>query len=479
MRLLEHSATRVLLASVLLLLICSEANALITGGEGNSPLPDPGWVKGGAEVFNHPTRIAWWEGPPFGGGQWHSEHRGTAEQFNEVLAKFAKLETKTKRLVVLDGAGTSFWLAPRLSSDPSKVPPLLNLNVDWTFMVWVPQNFQRLAQLPAQLRAPAVDPEVKEPPAEITFYAGGSIDWKEVIVPKGIEVVDKRLEAHGFLLKDGQVLEGVLRDMATGKPLAGTIELQEVKPSDAGGYDYPSLKTVTTDDQGKWVVKNAPPTWFRVVGRAEGFAPRVATHLKVDDQPRWQEVNCTLAPHGNLEGQVVDSEGKPLEGVEVKVTSAMVGDLVYQLAMDHETKTGADGKFAFAGLPQGKVDMSALRDGYIHIGLIEAKVVPSSNVVITLAKSGGLEVVVEFPENTIYQEYLVEVEPEGGHVAGSYGGSGQVDENNMFVIKNLPPGKYKVHGHPNPTTEAQRTKIQKIEVKPGETAKVTVKVEKP
>src|SRR5690606_33654473 len=143
---------------------CQEASALITGGEGNQPIDDPGWTKGGAEVFNHPSRIAYWVGPPFGGGQYTSEHRGTAAQFNEVLAKFAKMETKTKRLIVLDGAGTSFWLAPRQSSDPSKVPPLINRNVDWTFMVWVPQNFQQLAQMPARFRSPDIDPEVKEPP---------------------------------------------------------------------------------------------------------------------------------------------------------------------------------------------------------------------------------------------------------------------------------------------------------------------------
>ena len=58
-----------------------QAVALITGGEGNGPIADPGWPKGAAAIFNNPARIAWWEGPPFGGGQWHAECRGDAKAF--------------------------------------------------------------------------------------------------------------------------------------------------------------------------------------------------------------------------------------------------------------------------------------------------------------------------------------------------------------------------------------------------------------
>src|SRR5687768_11537941 len=86
------------------------AHALITGGEGNTPINDPGWPTGAEPIFDHSARIAYWEGPPFGGGQWHAKSRGDAKAFNEVLAAFAKLESKNKRLVVHDGVGASFWL---------------------------------------------------------------------------------------------------------------------------------------------------------------------------------------------------------------------------------------------------------------------------------------------------------------------------------------------------------------------------------
>src|SRR5690606_17888734 len=88
-----------------LLLFCPEARALITGSAGNHPLDDPGWPAGAAPIVNHTARIAHWVGPPYGGGQYTAEYRGDAEAFNEVLAQFAALEVKSRRLVVVDGPG--------------------------------------------------------------------------------------------------------------------------------------------------------------------------------------------------------------------------------------------------------------------------------------------------------------------------------------------------------------------------------------
>lgn len=84
------------------------ATALITGGKGKEPIADPGWPKGAAEIFNCRSRIAWWEGPPFGGGQYYAECRSDTKTFNAILSKFAKLNVKTKRLIIHDGIGNSF-----------------------------------------------------------------------------------------------------------------------------------------------------------------------------------------------------------------------------------------------------------------------------------------------------------------------------------------------------------------------------------
>src|ERR687894_620511 len=105
-----------------------EAFALITSGEGNRPITDPGWPAGAAAIFNHAGRIAWWEGPPFGGGQWHAECRGDAEALNAVLADFAGMDAKVKRVVVHDGTTHSFWLAPNREKEK-----LAAAKIDWVF----------------------------------------------------------------------------------------------------------------------------------------------------------------------------------------------------------------------------------------------------------------------------------------------------------------------------------------------------------
>ena len=75
-------------------------------------------------------------------------------------------------------------------------------------MVWQPENFRRFGG--GRIR-PAAAAE-GEPVPQIDVYAGGNIDWADVVIPDGIEVQDNRLEAHGFSESDGTVIEGLASD---------------------------------------------------------------------------------------------------------------------------------------------------------------------------------------------------------------------------------------------------------------------------
>src|SRR6516225_4263623 len=134
------------LSIVAVAIVSPQAFALILGGEGNSPVADPGWPKGAAAIFNVKARIAYWEGPPFGGGQWHAECRGDATVLSGVLADFAVLDVKNKRVVLHDGVGQSFWL--NMNNEPAKRD---RAKMDWMVMIWEPARWQRLRQLPADL----------------------------------------------------------------------------------------------------------------------------------------------------------------------------------------------------------------------------------------------------------------------------------------------------------------------------------------
>src|SRR4051794_36751743 len=155
-----------LLIAVLAVIAPREASALIHGDSGNTPVADPGWPGGAAKIFNHPGRVAWWEGPPFGGGQWHAECRGDAAAPSAGLADFAALDVKAKRIVVHDGAGHSFWLAP--NGEPEK---LKAAEIDWVFMVWQPSNWEHLHKMPADLNP--TDPGDTSPPSQIDIFTAG------------------------------------------------------------------------------------------------------------------------------------------------------------------------------------------------------------------------------------------------------------------------------------------------------------------
>src|SRR5262245_24624488 len=155
-----------LLTAALLTLPLQQAFALREGGEGNSPLRDPGWPTGAAALMNTEHRIAYWHGPlP---GHWHADCRGDAKAFNAVLENFAKLEVKSKQIVVHNGIGNSEWL--NISNDPFKREAA---KMDWMFQTWTKDDAKsrrgRLGQ---------TDLEATEEPSQIDVYTGFNIKWE-------------------------------------------------------------------------------------------------------------------------------------------------------------------------------------------------------------------------------------------------------------------------------------------------------------
>jgi len=457
-----------LLAIGLMLAVVAEARALITGGEGNKPLRDPGWPKGAAAIFNHPGRVAWWEGPPFGGGNWHAECRGDAKTLSPVLADLAKVDAKVKRVVVHDGVGHSFWLAP--NREPAK---LANAKIDWSFSVWQQSSWDRLRRMPADLNP--TSPGESSPPAQIDVYAGG-VRWSDVAVPPGVEVIDKRLEAHGYAAADGIVIEGKVTDASTSQPLPATIKLERIESGKQGGYDYPRVAETKADAQGHWVLKKVPAGWFRVVAEAPGFAPRVVSYAKYDEQPRWELIDTTLAKAVAVAGRVTDDAGQPLADVEVSLGNvAPQSGERYTSPSDYKSKSGADGRFRIEQVPEGKAAVWVHKQGYVRPGLGESVSTPADNVELKMYKSASIEVTINFTGKTRPEGYIVSMSPEGGDKIGSYGGSGQINAENKMSFRDVPAGRYVVRGRPNPGSDREETGPMTVELKGGETTTVTLK----
>lgn len=445
-----------------------EAFALILGGEGNDPIPDPGWPRGTAVIFNTTSRIAWWEGPPFGGGQWHAECRGNAKALSAVLADFAKLDVKSKRIILHDGIGRSFWLNP--NNKPAKQAAA---KMDWRFMVWKTANWERLRKLPADLNPTDPNDATDEPPTKIDVYTGGNIRWSNVTVPNGLKIVDQRLEAHGFKVADGVVLEGKVTDLGTKRPVTAKVRLQRVVPLPKGGYRYSNVAEAAANTEGRWVLKNAPAGWHRVVIEADGFVPRVVGYVQTDDQPQWLAYDGGLARAASVAGRITDEAGKALADVEVQIQDVTASSAErYELPLGYSVKTGPDGRFRADQVPIGRATIWLHKPGYCRPGLGQPITTPKEAIELSMIKAGRILVTVDFTGKERPAGYMVRIEPEGGESVGKYGGSGDISDKNQIAFDKVPPGRYVLRGQPNPSSGDQQTEPVKIDLKGGETAEV-------
>ena len=335
---------------------------MITGGAGNKPITDPGWPTGAAAIFNHPGRVAWWEGPPFGGGQWHAECRGDAKALNAVLADFARMDVKTKRVVVHDGTGHSFWLAP--NREPEK---LAAAKIDWVFMVWQPASWEHLRKLPADLNP-------TEPGDTAPALADRRLHRRHRLGRRDRPGGDRgRRPAPGGPRVHGRRRR---RDRGQGhRPVDQAADrrddaAQRVEPQEKGGYLYPVVAEAKADAQGHWVLRKAPAGWVRVVVEADGFVPRVAGYARFDEQPRWQSYDCGLARSAPVSGRVTDEDGKPLADVDVRLDNVQpASGGRYESPLEYTFKTDAEGRFRAEQVPVGKATIWVHKPGYCRPGL--------------------------------------------------------------------------------------------------------------
>jgi|GEM_PF-2415144 hypothetical protein len=452
---------------VSLLAVSSEVFALRTGGIGNEPHHCKGWPSGADVIFNHSGRIAWWYHEEYG----HSECRGDVKAFNSILGDFAKLDVKWKRVVVHDGCGYSEWLHGAGANQNHKPQ-----KIDWIFVVQDTEGsgmmwgFQRKGPLP-----PAYEED--RPDSQIDVYTA-NINWNDVIVPTGIEVVDQRLESHGYKIADGIVIEGHVIDESTDQPVAATVQLRQTRADKSGKQNHVTIVESKADATGRWVLKpkTVPEGWAEVIVRADGYAPRLAGHASFNDQPRWCSYDTSLAPAASAAGRITDESGKPMEGVSVwfiRVLSKKNEE--YQLPFRAVFSTSKDGRFVADQLPEGTAEVHLHRPGYCHTEMVTTLPAPKGDVEWVLSKPCSVRVHVEFPNNNGPDQYMIEVEPEGTSNLGHYAAEATLHDKDGYTFDGVPTGRYFISGHPKSSRKAEFTEKQIIQVKGGQDVEVKLK----
>jgi hypothetical protein len=459
-----------LLVALSTALFSSTASALITGGTGNEPVPDAGWPLGAVDVANLKTRVGWWEGPPFGGGQYQFLYRGSADDFNAALQAFAKVRAPSIELFVLDGPQESFWL--KIDRQPNdKEKPKVDARIDWTFDVWVPANWHRLYNNPKSVFA-SDQPNFRKPcdPPRIHVYVGGGgVEWDKVKVPDGVKVIDQRAAAHGVAPAGGAVLRGGVYDMASGKPVSGSRVALE---KNAGQDQWQTVASADADGFGAFELKKVPAGSWRVVVSADGYAPRVVGY-EAFTANTYRELNVELMTEAKLAGTVTDDGGKPVKAAKVRPTPMAIDGRGYAVPGRAEAITNEQGKFTITGVPQGYAEVWVSAEGYFHpqaAGRLYD--VPSQDLVIKLVGTGKLKVTVVGPDGKpAGADVNVHVNPPGERI-GKWGGSAQLKPDGTYEFTGVPPGQYWVSTVFDPGPAERNPAAKSVTVEAGRTAEV-------
>jgi hypothetical protein len=225
------------------------ASALILSGTGNRPVRDAGWPEGALAVANLESRTGWWEGPPFGGGEWHFLYRGDAEAFEKALETFAAIRAAALDLVIHDG--------PQEDS-------ILKQKVEWAFTVWVPKNWHRLYNNPKSV-FDANNPHFRQPgdPPRLDVYiGGGQVEWAKVKVPANLHVRDQRASAAAGSIH-GAVTDEKDRPLSRYEGHELLINIEPKAGAKVGSWGGGA----TVKDDGTFEFDNVPPGEYRITSR--------------------------------------------------------------------------------------------------------------------------------------------------------------------------------------------------------------------
>jgi hypothetical protein len=163
-----------------------------------------------------------------------------------------------------------------------------------------------------------------------------------VPVARRVDVKTSRGTPIEVVLATGWSIEVWVVEQGTRRPISGAAV-------EADGT------LARTNAQGLAVLRRLSADRVRVQIDADGHSSRSATVTRpASDQA---ELRVELVDGGGMQGKVIDYRGDPVPGSRVVVRDARSGDVLA------EVHTGAAGRWAVEGLPEGDVEVEAYPPG--------------------------------------------------------------------------------------------------------------------
>ncbi|MHC4323370.1 MAG: hypothetical protein ACYSUX_03760 [Planctomycetota bacterium] len=467
---------------VIILLFSDTGISLIIVG-GDEPTQDHGWPSGCVETANLTTRFGWWEGPPFGGGEYHFLYRcDNTDQFNQALEKFAAIDAKRLELVVHNGPKKDFMVDGR---------------VDWTFLAWVPKNWDSLNNMSRNFYRP-VDSDSKKPvpmakkimPAlRIDVYLGGEnpIAWEDVKIPENLVVIDRRPRSVSSELAGKGLVRGKVFDLVSKKPITGArvmlykrilrtgADIDARSTPRSSDYEWKKAKSSTTNSEGLCQIDQIPLGLYEISVTADDYVPIELD--RYDNSPaECYEFEVGLLRPFTIKGIVTDINGIPLSDVGVSADEFIgPGGNKYRHKSDSPVLTDAQGRFEIPDLPKGFAKVRCRAEGlHQDDSIFEMYPIPCKEIKLTMSGTGIIRgKVIDTNGEVPSRDVHVHMRPPGEQI-GKWGGSMKCKEDGTFEFKGVPPGEYLVGSDPMLLIEGNRKNTKLITVEAGKVYDVEI-----
>jgi protocatechuate 3,4-dioxygenase beta subunit len=146
--------------------------------------------------------------------------------------------------------------------------------------------------------------------------------WRDLRIPGipgHVETLDLRLTPAGHI-------EGILKDAKTGEPLK-ILDLRITHPIQTRGHGSTFLAYATTDGEGRFRSISLFPGEYDVEVNSGTLDHPLIGRVKVEPGKTTSATFDAVSLPKVLEGRVLDSEGKPLDGVEVTLLDPKDSDI--------------------------------------------------------------------------------------------------------------------------------------------------------
>ncbi|MHC4957126.1 MAG: carboxypeptidase regulatory-like domain-containing protein [Planctomycetota bacterium] len=275
--------------------------------------------------------------------------------------------------------------------------------------------------------------------------------WRGWSIPEGDGVIQRDIE-----LDPGAGLAGTVR-LKDGTPLAGV--LVRLDTTETGRQSWTARMALRpfytyTDDKGRYTFDGIPPVKLKVRTEAPGYDVAESKEVALAAGAIAAKVDIEVIPAATAEGLVVDRDGKPVAGAQVRVArdpgkDADDGARWRALGSGVTTYTATNGRFRLEDVPTGNVLIRVEAEGFATLSRDRSGVEPGATIT-------GLRLVLP-PAFSITGSV---VDPEGKpmtqcwiratHVSSPDGEPGtqllgaRVETDGTFTIRNLPAGGYRI-----------------------------------